>query len=423
MVKNVLVFPCGSEIAFEIYRSLKHSKHFHLFGANSVSDHGRFVFEDYISDIPFISEGQFILHMKRVVKKYNIDYIYPAMDSVITVLKENEEELGCYVIASPKKTTQICLSKKTTYEQLGDVVCIPQEYKLESDKAFPVFCKPSIGYGSREVKIVKNQEMLEAHLREYPDAMILEYLPGAEYTIDCFTDKDRVLLFCGTRVRCRILNGISVNTVNVKEDVIFKNIAEKINSAIEFRGAWFIQLKRRNNGELVLLEISSRLGGSSALYRARGINFAELSLFDAMDVPVSIIDNGYNVEMDRALDNCFKLDLDYEEVFIDYDDTIILNNCEYNLEAIKFLYYCKNKKTKITLLTMHEGDLEKSLKYFQLINFFDRVIHITQKDNKAKYIDNKNSIFIDDSFIERKNVWEQIHIPVFSIDMIECLMQ
>ena len=117
-MKNVLVFPCGSEIAFEIYRSIKYSKHFRLIGANSVPDHGRFVYENYISDVPFVSDEQFIPAMKRIVKDYEIDYIYPSMDSAIAVLKENEEELGCYVIASPKETTQICLSKKKTYDHL-----------------------------------------------------------------------------------------------------------------------------------------------------------------------------------------------------------------------------------------------------------------------------------------------------------------
>ncbi|MCI8938503.1 MAG: ATP-grasp domain-containing protein [Dorea sp.] len=422
MVKNVLVFPCGSEIALEVYRSLKHSKHFHLIGANSVSDHGRFVFEDYISGVPFVSEKQFVYHMKNIIERYHIDYIYPTMDYVITVLKEQEEELGCYVVASPVETTQICLSKRTTYDLLDSIVPIPKEYKLNDEMTFPVFCKPNIGYGSRKVKMVKDRETLETYLREHSDTMILEYLPGREYTVDCFTDKKGNLLFCGTRVRNRITNGISVNTQTIKDDEIFKNIAKQINSTLTFRGAWFIQLKKRADGELVLLEIASRMGGSSALYRARGINFAELTLFDAMDRPISVIDNGYNAEMDRAFDNCFKLDLDYDEVYIDYDDTIILNKCQYNLEAVKFLYYCRNKKIKITLLSMHEGNLEEDLKHFGLKHLFDKVIHITRKDSKAKYIDNQRSIFVDDSFTERKCVWEQKHIPVFSVDMIDCLM-
>ena len=32
-MKNVLVFPCGSEIGLEINRALSQSKHFKIFGA------------------------------------------------------------------------------------------------------------------------------------------------------------------------------------------------------------------------------------------------------------------------------------------------------------------------------------------------------------------------------------------------------
>nr|WP_304578771.1 ATP-grasp domain-containing protein [uncultured Acetatifactor sp.] len=417
-MQNVLVFPCGSEIAFEIYQSLKNSKHFRLIGANSVSDHGRFVYENYIPNIPFVSDTGFICAIKQIVKEYNINYIYPSMDYAIAVLKENEELLGCSVIASPKETTQICLSKKRTYEFFSSIVPTPQIYSIEEDFSYPVFCKPDIGYGSRGAYIIKNREMLETYLGEYPDALVMEYLPGSEYTVDCFTNRDGVLLFCGARTRNRISKGISVNTSTIKENTVFRDMAEHINHAVRFRGAWFMQLKRNVTGELVLLEVASRLGGSSALYRARGINFAQLSLFDAMGLDVSIIDNGYDVEMDRAFNICFKIDINYDEVFIDYDDTIILEKNKYNLEAIKFLYQCKNRKIKVTLLTMHDGNLENELKQFQLTHLFDRVIHIGRKDNKSLYIDNIHSIFIDDSFRERKQVQEKMHIPVFSVDMI-----
>ena len=46
------------------------------------------------------------------------------------------------------------------------------------------------------------------------------------------------------------------------------------------------------------------------------------------------------------------------EVFIDYDDTIIIDNKYYNTEVIQFIFECKNRNIKITLLTYHEGDID-----------------------------------------------------------------
>lgn len=420
--KKILVFPCGSEIALEIYRSLKNSIHFELIGASSVSDHGCFVYDKYIGDIPFVSDNAFIPVLSEIVKREHIDFIYPAMDSVIAKLKANEEALGCTVISSPCETTAICLSKKETYRVLGGVIRTPKMYRDADKIDYPVFCKPDIGYGARGTKKISDEKMLKEYLRENPHSLILEYLSGEEYTVDCFTDKDRKLIFCGARVRSRISNGISVNTRPVNNSYEFHKIAEIINGAIEFRGAWFFQLKRNDKGELVLLEIASRLGGSSALFRARGVNFAQLSLFDAMDYPVSIIDNGYDVEMDRALDNCYKLAVSYSEVYIDYDDTLILDNKYYNVQAMSFIYSCKNRGIKLTLLSSHKGNLNAVLNDFALAPLFDRIIHVQPGKNKFSSIDNRDAIFIDDSFAERKSVHDNVGIPVFSVDMIEMLI-
>ena len=69
MKKRILVFPCGSEIALEIHRSVAKSSHFELIGANSVSDHGRFVYQNYIPNLPMVTDASFIPAMKALVKK------------------------------------------------------------------------------------------------------------------------------------------------------------------------------------------------------------------------------------------------------------------------------------------------------------------------------------------------------------------
>ena len=39
MKKNILVFPCGSEVGLDIYSSVCYSAYFHLIGGNSVQKH------------------------------------------------------------------------------------------------------------------------------------------------------------------------------------------------------------------------------------------------------------------------------------------------------------------------------------------------------------------------------------------------
>lgn len=429
MKKNILVFPCGSEIALEVYRSVKNSTHFNLIGASSVDDHGKFVFENYVDGLPFITDPKFISSIKKIVDEKKIDAIYPAMDAVIEILKKNEDVLGCKVIAPETKTTQICLSKSRTYKVLEDVVKTPRVFTVEELKndnsLFPVFAKPDVGYGSRGAKKLNSFADMETHLAQFPTCIMVEFLPGNEFTVDCFSDGSGKLQVVCPRERCRIMNGISVNTKPVKNDAAFQQFAEKVNGAIKFRGAWFFQVKRDANGEITLLEVASRFGGSSSLFRAQGVNFALMSIFDAFDIPIAVLRNKYDVEMDRALDNKYKIDVKYNEVFVDFDDCIYLEKQFVNDELMAFLYRCINKGIKVSMLSRHDdiklGKLDDLLDKLRIRQVFDRIIHLDPAQKKIDFIDNTNAIFIDDSFAERKAIAEKFNIPVFSLDMVEAL--
>ena len=423
MKKNILVFPCGSEIGLDIYSSVCYSTYFHLIGGSSVDDHGKFVYDDYIPNIPFANSPDFIPTLAKIVAERNIEAIYPALDFVMTILKEHEEELRCKVVSSPLATVQVSMSKELTYQKLQGILCIPTVYdanKIPND-VFPVFAKPKIGYGSRGTKKLNNQEEVKSFVKDKTDLLILEYLPGEEFTVDCFTDRDGKLLYSAARKRNRVKDGISVNTFFVEDQEEFTKIAESINSKIEFRGAWFYQVKRNKEGKLCLLEIASRLGGSSLLSRAIGVNFALLSLFDIFDYNVSISKNDYKVELDRALENKYKTNLVFDTVYCDYDDCLILEKKFVNVELVKFLYKCINDGKRIYLLSKHDGNLKQELEEFRLDHLFDEVIHIGKEADKADYIKEKEAIFIDDSNAERVNIKTKLDIAVFSPDMLDVL--
>jgi hypothetical protein len=188
----------------------------------------------------------------------------------------------------------------------------------------------------------------------------VEFLPGKEYTVDCFTDKNGKLLFAEGRERVRINNGISFNTIPI-QDESFLEMAKKINDNLSFRGAWFFQVKGRENKEKVLMEISPRIAGTMDLFRVKGVNFVLLGLHDMLNQEVKIINNNFGIELDRALSNKFKIDYDYESIYIDLDDTIIVNN-QVNINVIKFLYQAKNENKKIILITRHIKNINKTLK-------------------------------------------------------------
>ena len=418
---RILVFPCGSEIGLEVADSLKYNKHFSLIGVSSQPDHGRFIFENYHEITSTIHEDSCIDELKEIIHSQEVDLVYPTMDLVLHRLKIYEAKLGVPVVSSPLETTEICLSKKETYAHLNDVILTPKIINIDAQASeFPVFAKPDIGYGSRGTQLISNPEDLKHFMESEKGSktIITEYLPGREYTVDCFSDKNGTLLFAGARERGRISNGISVSSATSSElSERFLPLAEAINKKLTFRGAWFFQLKESKTLEAALLEVACRLAGTSSVHRIQGINFAELSCYVALGKTVSIVHQNVSVKIDRALSRKFELSVQFEYVYIDLDDTLIVDN-KVNSDLIKFIFECKNERKKIILITKHAGNLDDTLSKFSLKPLFDEIIHLKKLDSKYEYIKHQASIFIDDSFSERKEVADKLQTLVFGPDDI-----
>ena len=181
-------------------------------------------------------------------------------------------------------------------------------------------------------------------------------------------------------------------------------------------------MKEDKNHIPKLLEVAARLGGSSSLCRAKGVNFPMLTLFDAFGYDVEVNENNYKVELDRALSNKYKIEnFFYSTIYIDYDDCILLEN-KINHQIISFLFKALNENKNIVLITRHSGDLIESLNKYKISNLFDTIHHLKNNEKKSLFIDCKNSIFIDDSFKERNDISKTHNIPVFSPNMIEVLL-
>lgn len=425
-MKRVFVYPCGTEIGLEIYRSMNKSTYFELWGGSSSYDHGRFVYKNHVDNLPFITDSSTEDEIKKFdeqISRYQFDFIYPAMDGVLTIFAKYRSILRPIVIAPESGTAEITRSKKKTYETLTGVIPVPEVYGNKQKMSFPVFVKPDMGQGSVGASVIRSQEDLERILKKQKDIIILEYLPGEEYTIDCFTNTKGKLVYSAARGRKRVKGGISVNTV-FEDREIFWDYGEKINKSIRQKGGWFFQVKQDRNGTLKLLEVASRIAGTSSISRMAGANLPLMTtfLFDGSNIDSVLINPcSGELELDRALSNCFRWNINYNTIYVDYDDTLIVNS-KINTQLILFLYQCINEHKQIILLTKHDGNIEKELQAKKVREIFDEIIHLNGEDSKSDYI-KENSIFIDDSYGEREMVFKKCGIPVFDVHMIEGLLE
>lgn len=422
---NVLVFPCGSEVGLEINKSLKYVSFINLYGGSSVNDHGEWEYENYIPNIPYIDDTEFIEKLNGIITRYNIDFIFPALDSAALKLSQVREQLKAQVLTSSKEAVETCRSKAKTYAKLKGCNFLPQIYSsVDEVTEFPVLIKPAVGQGAKGVKRITNQEELRFELMHREEEQVIcEYLPGTEYTVDCFTDKCGNLRFASHRSRRRIKNGISVNSVLEPNDDNIQKIAMEINSRMKFRGVWFFQVKRNKNDEYRLMECATRVAGTMCVERARGVNLPLLTIFDFMGYDVDINPQFDFVETDRALSNDYNLRFCYNELYIDYDDTIVIRG-KVNEQAISLLYRCLNRNIPIYLVTKHDGDIYESLRKYHLnSDIFKKIIHITHDDDKSKYIHpSPAALYIDDSFAERNKINKVLGIKTMGVDNLEVLL-
>lgn len=371
--KNVLILPCATQIGVEQYLSLRFNKIFKLIGAaHNENDN---LYQDYIKLKYPLGESKFVEEIKKIVKNRSIDIILPSHDEVYLILK-NIPELEDLIPGSSKEVINICSFKSKTYQRLSQhpelLPRIPN-YQLISNG----FLKPDRGQGSRGSLKINN---------EY---IFCEYLPGDEYTIDCFSNNKGEVIHTSPRLRKNVINGIS-ETTSIEINPIFKKIAAQINKILPLNGSWFFQMKKDKDGMLKFLEVSPRIGGGSNINRLNGINLTLSDLYQHLGLEIKVLNQELVTQVNRKNP---KFILNYDSIFVDYDDTF--KYIKKDLEKL-------NKK----IIIITRSKVKVNTPYPSIY-----VKDTELKSDIIKQYINLNPIFIDDSFKERKDVFTNCQIP------------
>lgn len=420
---GVLIFPAGEINSVELHDALSTCVNISLVGASSVDRHGEYVFERYISGVPKINELNFFEVFNDLIDNEKIDVVIPTHDDVALFFAGNKDKIHAKVLTHDYETALICRDKLKTYEFFAGNGFCPKMYEKPTE--FPVFIKPRRGQGGIGAKLLKSETDIP-QITDWSEFVICEYLPGEELTVDCFSDKDGNLQATMPRSRQRVFGGVSVHASREILTDEIRQIAEVINRKLRFLGLWYFQLKKDAEGSWKLLEISVRCAGTMCLSRALGVNLPLLSVYAAMGRDTEVFTNNYEIQVDRTLISRYKTDMEYNTIYIDLDDTILIHE-KVHLPAIWFLYQCVNAGKKIVLLTRHGEDHDDSV--YEVLeknrifpDLFDDIVELTFDTPKYQVIKPEKAIFIDNAFAERKLAHEKLKIPVFDVDGLEVLM-
>lgn len=416
---NVLVFPCGSENAGEIAQSLRYSLHVNrLIGASSCEDHGRFHFSDYIGDVPFIHAPNFEAYFKDLLATHQIDVIFATHDTVCEKLAELDALEGCYLVNGDRVTTRIARRKSLTYSAFADADWLPKVYQPgEKPNNWPVIVKPDCGQGGNGVALARNEEQLAQLMASVDMPVVVEYLPGRELTVDCFTNRHGELVWAGPRTRERVRAGIAMRSQSVPLDEEISAIAHEINAGLTLRGPWFFQMKQDSHGRWKLLEISCRVAGTMVAQRARGVNLPLMALHDFMGRDVVPLVTSHVTLIDRAIRTRALTPLQYEKIYVDLDDTLIING-QPNSVVLAFLYQSRASGKSLHLITRHENKPVETLNQAAISPLlFNEIIHLQENEKKSLYVTGP-AVFIDNYFPERLDVAQREDVLVLDVDAV-----
>ncbi|MCR5100410.1 MAG: ATP-grasp domain-containing protein [Butyrivibrio sp.] len=425
--KKVLIFPAGAENALEIFDSLRYNVNVELYGASGKKDYAEYCYdaEHYIEGDFYITNSGFINYFNEILLDKKIDVVIPTHDDIALYLAKVRDKLASKILVSDEKTADICRHKKLTYELIKDEFFCPKIIRNRdevNEEAFPLFAKPDAAAGGQGTKLIKKEADLEDSFFG-ANYILSEFLPGEELTVDCFTGRSGELKFAGARTRDRIVNGIASRSTVIEMPDDVGKIANILNDKLNFFGAWYFQVKKDKDNKYKLLEVACRQAGTMTLYRHMGINFPMLGIFELYGIDTSYVLHKCKAQLERRISTKFRTDIEYDTVYMDYDDTIVVAGkvCK---TILIFLYECIEEGKKIVLLSRHDGDLDDEFEKFRLNKkIFDEIIHITFDEDKIDFINPERAIFIDNSYAERKKVNDKFGIPVFDVDNVDMLIK
>ena len=297
---NVLITGAGAPGAPSIIKLLK-QEGVRVVGVDINPDcAGRYLVDHFIQIPQLRRSAHIFTDIRFICRTEEIDVVLPLVTAELRIFAKEKARLndlsGAVVAINDKDKIDIINNKAKLYGYLSTRSIPVAEYVIvntldDYEAALTYldgetfFVKPPQGNGSRGCRMLK--EVID--ITGKPDSQIsftdfanwfrlnqqeyilMEYLPGVEYTINVLADHGECLYVIPRR-RDVIRSGITyAGTVERNEEIIA--YCRDIIRALDLHGMVGIQVKANKDGEYRILEINPRLQGTTCLSSAAGVNF------------------------------------------------------------------------------------------------------------------------------------------------------
>jgi carbamoyl-phosphate synthase large subunit len=340
---TVIVTGAGAPGAPGIIKSLRENgeRCIRVVGVDASGEAAGFILADAGYRIPMADAPDFIDKLLKIAMDENADVILPLVTRELEILSLNKDKFqneGIIAAVSDFRSLTIANNKGKLLTYMKDRnLPVPLFFIVKSKEEFvkavddlgypenPVCFKPVQSNGSRGFRIIDSQinrykllfEMKPTStyitLNEimsifdeskiFPQLIVMEYLPGDEYSVDLLADHGRPL-YTIPRRRDAMCAGISIKGEIVKEyDVI--NYCNETVQSLGLHGNIGVQVKRDQNNTPLILEINPRLQGTVVHCTGAGVNLPYYGVKMALQEKIPITDVVWNCKMLRYWNEVF----------------------------------------------------------------------------------------------------------------------
>lgn len=313
---TILFSACSSPSAPGMFHFLKNVKerNIRIVGVDMQDDPSVYFMVDAFYQVPAANAHDYIDIVLGICKKENVDIYFPNISDEVEVVVKRKAEfnlIGVKLSVSNLDSIRISNNKLKTYQMLEEAgIDVPKFYGVHTVEDFiggckymgypenPVCLKIVNGSGSRGVRLIDSkksryhmftkekpnsfytsyEEMVSIlkESKQLDEMMLVEFMPGNEYTVDLLAEKGKVLYQVG-RENIVSLMSIAQESILVYDENAYR-ISEQVVKLLNVDGNMGFDFMRDENGRAVLMDINPRITATVSVIAAGGVNLMYLRI-------------------------------------------------------------------------------------------------------------------------------------------------
>lgn len=290
---NVLLTGCCSKGVTGIVKSLRQDPRIRIIGVDADTTYSLPIF-DKVYTVPRGHDFNFMDAIYKLCQIEKIEVILPQVTNELEALASERFTFavkGIHILITHSSKIGLANDKEILFNTVCEYIPIPDYYGRQ------ICAKPKLGHGGNGFRMLtKSDDVMDGEV-------LMEYLPGQEYSVDVLANRGEALKVV-VRSRDKVLNGLSViSTVVEANDII--SYCNWMTKKLALHGIVGFQFKEDYKGQPKLLECNPRIQSGVELCTAAGYNILTNAVKLALGEEIQDTPIRYGTKMIRYYDSIY----------------------------------------------------------------------------------------------------------------------